>query len=225
MPGRGVVNIAGTHKTYFFHGDQYAQIEWHPGRVQDSVWYGPAPLYHWQTFKQAGFNRIDAVLPIQGYAHRAYFFSGDKYQRIDYVPDSSQEEAIGAVRSISDNWESLRNAGFNHVDAVLNVPGATNETYFFCDNKYIRASWHEGYGGEKTLEGPKYIAQGWGMTGFDRFDMVLPHPTISDHAYIFSEHKYVQVKVVPGGEHQLISDQRPIGNNWWPSLHSIGFDK
>ncbi|KAH7329776.1 hypothetical protein B0J17DRAFT_722467 [Rhizoctonia solani] len=212
MPGRGVLNIAGTHKSYFFHGDKYAQIEWCPGRVQDTVWYGPAPLHNWQTFKQAGFNRIDAVLPIQGHPHRAYFFSGDKYQRIDYVPDSFEEEAVGAVRTISGNWESLRTAGFNHVDAILNVPGTTNETYFFCENKYIRASWQRGMAG-------------WGMTGFDRFDMVLPHPTISDHAYIFREQKYVQVKIVPGGEHQLISDQRPIGNNWWPSLHSIGFDK
>ncbi|KAF8756559.1 hypothetical protein RHS01_04597 [Rhizoctonia solani] len=193
MPGRGVVNIAGTNKTYFFHGDKYAQVEW-----------------------SAGFKRVDAVLPIRPHPHRAYFFCGDKYQRIDYVPDPAQEEALDPLRTIDDSWQALSLAGLKHVDAVPNVPGTTNETYLFCDNKYIRTSWYEGKKDEDILEGPKYISQGWGITGFARFDMVLPHLTKPDHVYIFSEQKYVQVKVCPGGEHQLISDQRPIGKDWWP---------
>ncbi|GAB1523585.1 hypothetical protein RhiTH_006735 [Rhizoctonia solani] len=148
------------------------------------------------------------------YPHRAYFFCGDKYQRIDYVPDSVQQEALDPVRTIDDSWQALSLAGFKHVDAVPNALGTTNETYFFSDNKYILASWYERKKEEHILEGPKYVSQGWGITGFDQFDMILPHPTKLDHAYIFSEQKYVQVKVCPGGEHHLISDQRPIGKNW-----------
>ncbi|KAJ1299781.1 hypothetical protein OPQ81_011997 [Rhizoctonia solani] len=177
-------------------GDKYAKIEWCPGRVKDTVEYGPAPLHSWETLKKAGFDWVDAVVPIQPHAHRAYFFSGEQYVRIDYIPETFQEELVGAVRPVS-QWNSLKTAGFNTVDAAINVPGATNETYFFCNNKYIRASWKEGYGGDKIIEGPKYIAQDWGVTGFNRFDMVLPHPSKPDHAYIFSEKKYVQVKIVP----------------------------
>ncbi|KAG8689897.1 hypothetical protein FRC11_014989, partial [Ceratobasidium sp. 423] len=178
------------------------RVEWYPGQVRDKVLWGPAALHNWETLKQAGFDWVDAVVPIQPHPHRYYFFSGEKYVRIDYVPETSKEELVGGVHWVTE-WNSLKTAGFNSIDAAINVPGATNETYFFCNNKYVRASWHEGYGGERVIEGPKYIAEGWGVTGFNRFDMVLPHPTKSDHAYIFSEKKYVQVKIVPGGQHQL----------------------
>ncbi|KAH7333831.1 Hemopexin-like domain-containing protein [Rhizoctonia solani] len=223
MTGRAATNITGTNQSYFFKGDKYVKIKWTPGTTDEEISYGPTEFVkEWASLKETGFTQIDAILPIPGHDHRAYFFSGDKYARIEYVPGGPGDKILGGVRSIADNWASLKKAGFDSVDGALIVPGKTDEAYIFSGEKYARIKFTEGQTNDELLDGPKAITTGWSVTKFHSFDTIIPRPGNNQNTYIFSGDKYVQIKVNVGGYDDLISDQRDVAP-YWPSLHKAGF--
>ncbi|CAE6455614.1 unnamed protein product [Rhizoctonia solani] len=223
MVGRAATNITGTNQSYFFKGDKYAKIKWTPGKTDDEISYGPTEFVkEWASLKEAGFSQVDAILPIPGHDHRAYFFSGSKYARIEYVPGGPGDKILGGVRSIADNWASVKKAGFDHIDGALAVPGATDQAYIFSGEKYIRIRYTEGKNDDELLDGPKAITTGWSVAKFKSIDTIIPRPGNDQNAYIFSGDKYVQIKVNVGGYDDLISDQRDVAP-YWPSLHKAGF--
>lgn len=222
MVGRAAINITGQNRTYWFDGSNYVEIYWTPGTTDEGIVFGPKKFAdEWGSLKASGFSQIDAILPIPGYDNRAYWFSGSKYMRVEFIPDAG-DKMIGSVRAISDGWPSLVKAGFDHVDAACLVPGTTNQAYIFSGEKYCRISFTEGQTNDELLDGPKAITTGWSVTGFKSFDTVVPRPGTSNGAYIFSGDKYVQIKVVVGGYDELVSDQRDVAT-YWPSLHKAGF--
>ncbi|KAG9082775.1 hypothetical protein FRC07_014111, partial [Ceratobasidium sp. 392] len=189
----------------------------------DGISYGPTEFVkEWASLKEAGFSQIDAILPIPGHEHRAYFFSGSKYARIEYVPGAPGDKILGGVRSISDNWASLKKAGFDHVDGALLVPGKSDEVYIFSDEKYVRLRFTEGKNDDELLDGPKAITTGWSVIKFKSTDTIIPRPGNDQNAYIFSGDKYVQINVVVGGYDELISDPRDVAS-YWLSLKKAGF--
>ncbi|KAG8753781.1 hypothetical protein FRC11_007136 [Ceratobasidium sp. 423] len=223
MPGCAVTNITGTDQSYFFKGDKYVKIKWTPGTTTEEISYGPTEFVkEWATLKETGFDRIDAILPIPGHDHRAYFFCGNKYARIEYVPGAPGDKILGGVRDLHSNWASIKKAGFDSVDGALMVPGRTDEAYIFCGEQYCRIRWHELKNDDELLDGPKPITVGWSATGFKKFDAIFPRPGNDQNCYIFSEGKYVQIKISVGGKDDLISDQRDIAS-WWKTLHKAGF--
>ncbi|KAG8740726.1 hypothetical protein FRC12_015899 [Ceratobasidium sp. 428] len=203
--------------------DKYVKIHWAPGTTDEGISYGPTEFVkEWASLKEAGFSQIDAILPIPGHDYRAYFFSGSKYARIEYVPGAPGDKILGGVRTISDGWPSLAKAGFNHVDGAFLVPGNPKEAYVFSGEKYVRIQFTEGQTNDELLDGPKAITTGWSVIKFKELDTILPRPGSDNGAYIFSGDKYVQVKVVVGGYDELISGQRDVAP-YWPSLHQAGF--
>ncbi|KAG8742106.1 hypothetical protein FRC12_015443 [Ceratobasidium sp. 428] len=223
MVGRAALNIANSNQTYFFKGDKYVKIHWTPGSTDEGISYGPTEFVkEWASLKETGFTQIDGILPIPGHDYRAYFFSGSKYARIEYVPGAPGDKIIGAVRSISDGWPSLAKAGFDRVDGALLVPGKPDEAYIFSGEKYARIRFTEGSTNDELLGGPKAITTGWSVIKFKSIDTIIPRPGTDNGAYIFSENKYVQLKVVVGGYDELVSDQRDVAP-YWPSLKEAGF--
>ncbi|EUC55865.1 hemopexin domain protein, partial [Rhizoctonia solani AG-3 Rhs1AP] len=223
MTGRAATNISGTNQSYFFKGNKYVKIKWTPGTSDEEISYGPTEFVNeWASLKETGFTQIDAILPIPGHDHRAYFFSGSKYARIEYVPGAGGDKILGGVRSIADNWASLKKAGFDHVDGALIVPGKTDEAYIFSGEQYVRIKFVELKNDDELLDGPKPITTGWSVTKFKSIDTIIPRPGNNQNAYIFSGDKYVQIKVNVGGYDELISDQRDVAP-YWPSLHKAGF--
>ncbi|CAE6347119.1 unnamed protein product [Rhizoctonia solani] len=223
MAGVAALNITGTNQSYFFQGDRYVKIKWTPGKTDDEISYGPTEFAkEWASLKEAGFYGVDAILPIPGHDHRAYFFSGDKYARIEYVPGAPGDKILGGVRPIKGNWLSVDKAGFESVDGALLVPGTTDQAYIFSGDKYIRIRFTEGKIDDELLDGPKPISVGWSKIGFESFDTIFPRPGSDNGAYIFSGDKYVQAKVVVGGYDELVSEPRDIGR-YWPSLVKAGF--
>ncbi|KAG8762388.1 hypothetical protein FRC11_009618 [Ceratobasidium sp. 423] len=223
MAGVTATNITGTNQSYFFQGDRYVKIEWTPGKTDDKIVYGPTEFVkEWASLKEAGFGWVDAILPIPGHDHRAYFFSGDKYARIEYIPGGPGDKILGGVRPIKGNWLSLEKAGFTSVDSALIVPGTKDQAYIFSGQNYCRIKFTEGQINDELLDGPKPISVGWSVTKFTDFDITLPRPGSGNGAYIFSGADYVQLKVVVGGYDELVSDQREIAT-YWPSLVKAGF--
>ncbi|KAG8753782.1 hypothetical protein FRC11_007137 [Ceratobasidium sp. 423] len=223
MVGRAALNISGTDETYWFKGNQYVRYKWTPGTTTDSISYGPTEFVkEWESLKQTGFKQIDAILPVPGQDRRAYFFSGDKYARIEYVVGAPGDKIIGGTKAIHDGWPSLKKAGFDHVDGGLLVPGKTNEAYIFSGEQYIRIKLTEGQANDELLDGPKPITVGWSVTKFQKIDTIIPRPGNDQNAYLFSQDKYVQIKVNVGGYDELISDHRDVAP-YWPGLHKAGF--
>jgi hypothetical protein len=223
MAGVAATNITGKNQSYFFQGDRYVKINWTPGKTDDTIAYGPTEFAkEWASLKEAGFGWVDAILPIPGHDHRAYFFCGDKYARIEYVPGAPGDKILGGVRPIKGNWLSLDKAGFTSVESALIVPGTTDQAYIFNGEQYCRIRFTEGKIDDELLDGPKPVKDGWSATGFDSFDIIIPRPESSHGAYIFSGDKYVQIKVAVGGYDDVVSEPRDIGK-YWPSLVKAGF--
>ncbi|KAG8705679.1 hypothetical protein FRC08_001517 [Ceratobasidium sp. 394] len=223
MVGRAALNIANTNQSYFFKGDKYVKIHWTPGTTDDGISYGPTEFVkEWESLKETGFSKIDGILPIPGHDYRAYFFSGSKYARIEYVPGAPGDKILGGVRTISDSWLSLAKAGFDHVDGALMVPGTTDQAYIFSGEKYCRIRFTEGQINDELLDGPKAITTGWSVMKFKEIDTIIPRPGSENGAYVFSGDEYVQLKVVVGGYDDLVSGQRDVAT-YWPSLKKAGF--
>ncbi|KAG8703614.1 hypothetical protein FRC08_002735, partial [Ceratobasidium sp. 394] len=147
MAGRAALNIANTNETYFFKGDKYVKIHWKPGTTNEDISHGPTEFANeWKALKQAGFSQIDAILPVPTHDHRAYFFSGTKYVRVEYDPASlDTSKIVGHVKEITaaNGWYSLAKIGFNHIDGALMVPGRKDEVYFFSGEQYCRVRFSE----------------------------------------------------------------------------------
>lgn len=222
MVGRAALNVTGTNQTYFFFDDKYVKIHWTPGTVREGIDYGPTEFAkEWASLKEAGFQWIDAILPIPGHDHRAYFFCGTQYARIEFTPSTPGDKILGGVRSIAD-WTSLKKAGFTHVDAALMVPGTKDQAFFFRDDQYCRVSFYEGYGGDQLLDGPKPITSGWSQIQFSSIDTVVPQHGSDKGAYAFSNSKYVHFNAGVGGCDELIAGPRNIPP-FWPTLKQAGF--
>jgi len=224
MVGRAATNITGTKQTYFFKGNQYVKINFGtPGQTDDTIAYGPTEFVkEWASLKETGFSRIDAILPIPGHDHRAYFFSGSKYARIEYVPSAGGDKVLGGVRSIAENWASIKKAGFDHVDAALPVPGTTDQAYIFSDDQYARIRWTELKNDDELLDGPKPITTGWGKTGLNSFDTIIQVPGSDKDTYVFSYNQYSRINLVVGGNDELITGPKDVAP-YWPSLKKAGF--
>ncbi|KAH7329813.1 Hemopexin-like domain-containing protein [Rhizoctonia solani] len=223
MVGFAFLNITGRDESYVFQGDRYIRYQWTPGTGNDKITYGPTETHkEWASLKEAGFNYIDAILPIPGHDHRAYFFCGDKYARIEYVPGAPGDKILGGVRSVHENWASIKKAGFTSIDGALPVPGRPNEVYIFSGPQYCRIRYTELKNDDELLDGPKPITVGWSVLGFDSIDTVFARPGTERGAYFFNGAEYCQLNVVVGGKDEHVSGPREIAS-YWPGLVKAGF--
>ncbi|QRW04761.1 hemopexin domain protein [Ceratobasidium sp. AG-Ba] len=226
MVGRAAVNFIHGDKTttYFFKDGEYVRVQWTPGSNDDRVTFGPAKITdHWKALSDAGFGRVDAILPIAGKENRAYFFCGGEYARIQYTPgDGPEGQILGGVRSLN-NWRSLATAGWDCVDAAILVPGTMDQAYFFSRNEFCRVSFKEGSGSaDELLEGPYLIQQRWSNLGFQTIDTIIPSPSSPNQAYVFSGGFAARIELVVGGGVDVKAGPMSAAE-YWQSLGEVGF--
>lgn len=140
---------------YFFSGDKYVKVRVKPGSLGDGIVFGPARIREtWKSLDKAGFDTVDAVMPVPGYDGQAYVFSGARYARIHIVKDTLIYNP-GSIHS----WKAVMQAGFDSVDTILPSPDGGGQTYFFKGNRFIRVKVA---GSRDELEfGPAYIVDEW----------------------------------------------------------------
>ncbi|KAG8719698.1 hypothetical protein FRC08_002230 [Ceratobasidium sp. 394] len=102
MVGRGAPNLYKNNQGYVFKGDKCVKIHWIPGSIQyEGICHGLTELTaEWDSLKQAGFSKINTILPLPGHHYSAHFFNSLKYARVRYCPGCS-EDLGGAVRIIA----------------------------------------------------------------------------------------------------------------------------
>lgn len=161
-----VLNV-GNGAAYFFRGTNYIRIDGiQLGKSAGRLAAGPHPISSgWPSLKKAGFETIDAVLPMG--AGVAYFFSGTRYIRVGGIQVGNGGDTLEAgPHQIAEKWASLKKAGFYSVDAVLSVGDSV--AYFFSGSQYARVEGIVlGAGGDTLAVGPFQIYDGWtSLRGF-----------------------------------------------------------
>lgn len=185
----------GNGTAYFFNRQKYLRVDSiQVAKGGDYVTAGPTAISNaWGSLRDAKFDTIDAVLPMGNGV--AFFFSGTNYIRVDGIQLGKSTDSLAAgPHPISSSWPSLKQAGFETVDAVLPMGGGV--AFFFSGTRYVRIGGIKvGSGGDTVQSGPYEIADQWTSlksAGFYSVDAILP---VSDSvAYFFSGSRYARVE-------------------------------
>ncbi|KAB8212536.1 Hemopexin [Aspergillus parasiticus] len=214
-----VVNAAFFHQdieeAYIFAGGRYARIKWTPYTSKEERTWGPSLISDdWPGITEAGFNTIDAVLPIQGVTTEFYFFSNGRVARVQVIP-GEEDEIVEDPLSITDKWKSLNRAGFHTIDAAMLVPGGENEAYLFSGEKYVRIDVVN----DKVTYGPANLNDKWpglAQQGLTSVDAAIPVPNakVDGETYFFIGTQYVRNQVVRGASDKVTWGAHPIADYW-----------
>ncbi|EFW16758.1 hypothetical protein D8B26_001275 [Coccidioides posadasii str. Silveira] len=211
---------------YFFKGQRYLRMWWKPGTPEERKVFGPAKITdEWKIIRDAGFTSVDAMLPSTNDPQKVYAFSGNRYVRFSFVPGTPQESKIFGPAKIVDEWKSLRDAGFEKVDAVIPIPSTKKEeyeeeAYFFSGTQYIRVRYTPGTPKEEVVFGPTKITNEWKIlrdAGFDTMDAFIPNSNSNTdvEVYGFRGTKYVRFRFTPGTpKEEVIFGPAGISENW-----------
>lgn len=208
---------------YFFNGSKYVRVDGIlPGQDTDKTAVGPASISSgWKSIAAAGFDSVDAVLKMSNGV--AYFFSGDHYIRVDGIRVGENSDNLAVKPTpIHSNWRSIKEAGFDIIDAVL--PMGDGVAYFFSGNKYIRVSSIAVGKNTDILDvKPTEIVNGWPSLKEAGFKSIVAVLSIGDSdAYFFSGSQYVRVKdiVIGKGGDKMVNKVYEVTDNW-PSLKNF----
>lgn len=153
-------NHPTTMESYFFKGASYARITAAPSTKHGCITFGPTRSVHdWPSLVTAGFDSVDATLPVPGSDDEIYVFSGLRYAMIKASPEDNR--VVYGPAKITDDWFSLAKAGFGRVDSCMRVPGEGREhdAYFFRGEEYVRVTVQPWTKHEKIVYGPSKIGE------------------------------------------------------------------
>jgi hypothetical protein len=153
-----VLPVQGSEEeSYFFFGGRVARVKVIPSTSSDTVVEGPSVITNkWKSLGQAGFDTIDAALPVPGKSGEVYFFRGVNYVRVNV----DQDKIVYGPAALAKEWPGLTSAGFDSVDAAFAQPGSSDVAYFFKGDRYVKIRVIASAPDEVTY-GPKLIADHW----------------------------------------------------------------
>ncbi|CAG8110195.1 unnamed protein product [Penicillium nalgiovense] len=206
--------VIGEDNFYVFSGTQYCKVSF----ADDEIKSGPHWITSWWgTMKDAGFGRVDAVVPVPGCPNEFYAFFGGHYFRAS-IDSAGDDKFNHGVFSIAKNW-SLTDAGFDTVDAAVIDPSDNDNIYFFSGTKTLQYRFST----DKVVWGPHPITEGWaalGEAGFDRIDAIFQKPGETNVYYVFRGNKYVRINWNGTAKESTISRGVDLIQNQWMALKS-----
>jgi hypothetical protein len=167
---------------------------------------------------------VDAVIPKPGHDRQFYFFSGTQYATIEFETggDGTSDKLAGGPHWARTYWATFREADWGSADAVIPIPGYTDNFLVFHGGHYFRLKIDNNkdtmlYNGVVTIE------SGWKPlvdAGFDTVDAGIADPKDDDKLFFFRgtkclKYSYSETKVVAG--------PKPI-SSYWPGIGKAGFD-
>lgn len=187
----------------------------------------PLDITNWKTITNAGFTRIDAILPVPGHPGHVYVFRGSQYIRIILNLSSLSDTLHNqGPYNIATMWSSISGAGFTVVDAVVPVPGRANDAYIFSGSKYIRITIDPYSLQDSLVNGPYQIADKWPSLATSKFtaiDATLPVPGKPEQVYFFRGSEYVRV-IFDHSLRDTIHHNGPYKiADLWPTITQAGF--
>ncbi|KAG9121535.1 hypothetical protein FRC07_002456 [Ceratobasidium sp. 392] len=105
----------GNDMAYVFSGKKYCRIRGTDQMIGEvrNITDG------WPSLKEAKFDTVDAALHTPGHPDQAYFFSGNKYVRVEFQPGTTNDKIIDGPKSIHEGWPNMP---FKHIDMALPHP-------------------------------------------------------------------------------------------------------
>ncbi|KAJ5358663.1 uncharacterized protein N7496_011076 [Penicillium cataractarum] len=200
---------------YFFSGRRYARVKWTSYGSTEEIVFGPKQIKdYWPATTKAGFGRVDGAVSVPGTKDEFYFFFGALVIRIKFSPGGDDTLLEGPLK-ITDKWKSLASTPFDTIDAAINLPGSSTETYLFSGTHSIRID----LGKDKIIYGPYTLVDQWpGLTsaGFTAIDAAIPVPDakVEGEHYVFKGSQYVRIQVIPGAADKLTWGPKPIADYW-----------
>ncbi|MFJ7243598.1 chitinase C-terminal domain-containing protein [Kitasatospora sp. NPDC098652] len=157
--------------------------------------------------------------------NQAYLFHAGEYASVE-VNAGTANDAIsggpqGGIKSIYDNWPSLRGTRFvNGIDAGFSLANHKNEAYLFSGDQFARISVHPGAVDDTMLDGPKRIVDAFPVLKGTIFESGVDaaFSVRKGEAYLFKDGKYVLLWV----DDKKAGDVRNVADNW-PSLRGTPF--
>ncbi|OQE26179.1 hypothetical protein PENFLA_c007G10756 [Penicillium flavigenum] len=143
---------------YVFHGAHYMRAAIYPeDDLRDATANGAvATAAEWKGLVDAGFETVDAGCPDPIDNDNLFFFSGTKTLKYKM----SQDKVIWGPMSIAEGWPSIKEAGFDTIDAIFTMHTDNKIFYVFCGDQYATLKW-DGTTWATLDSGPKLIKENW----------------------------------------------------------------
>ncbi|PYI13026.1 Hemopexin, partial [Aspergillus violaceofuscus CBS 115571] len=194
-------------EAYFFSVEKYCRVKWEPYTSEETRTWGPALIKdHWKSLAKAGFETVDAILPVQGTEDELYFFRGLEVVQIKFTPKAGGDTIVDGPLKTLDKWKSLAGTTIERVGAAVAVPGVPGQAYLFSGKNYVKINLDK----DKIEWGPDEIAKKWpGLTkaGFDSVDAALQVPEdkakYTGETYFFCAGQYARDRVIPSQDDVL----------------------
>ncbi|PAV17543.1 Hemopexin domain-containing [Pyrrhoderma noxium] len=214
------------YRAYFFADTRFVLIDFtRDEKMTDTIGAGGVQslVTAFPALHKACFPQIDAAVRSKSNREDAYFISGDMYVRIKLKGD----KIVSGPHRLKDQWNSLRDAGFNSVDAILPNYDDNGQSYVFSGTQYMKMEFDGNRNDyDKLIGRPRKITDGWQAlkeVGFDRIDAVLPSPHKKGDVYFFKGEEYVLVRYTWGRDgDKALCKPRHVAD-WWPSLARARF--
>ncbi|KAG8793989.1 hypothetical protein FRC12_000953 [Ceratobasidium sp. 428] len=155
-----------------------------------------------------------------------HFFSGNTYARIDWTPGHRDALVYGPAQ-LTDDWKSLREAGFSQIDAILPIPDQVYEAFVFSGTQFCRIRYLVDHGDDELLTTVSSITPQWdslAKAGFDHIDGAMVVPGTTDQAYFFSGTRLCRVafNLGPDQPDELLEGPYELCERWSKlGLHTV----
>ncbi|KAJ5793083.1 Hemopexin-like domain-containing protein [Penicillium pulvis] len=192
-----------------------------PGTIIDKIIWGSKPFATaYKALAEAGFTKIDAILPVPAYSGQIWVFSGTQYARLNGTEDT----IVFGPAPIAEHWPSLVQAGFPTVNAVFPTPGESNHAYVFHEDRFARITLTPGTNDDKVYFGPAPLANHWPVlvnAKITSVDAVIPTPGFPSDGYFFSGEQFMRLTVTPNEtQNKVVFGPAPIQKHW-PCLKDL----
>ncbi|MFI1303021.1 hemopexin repeat-containing protein [Streptomyces sioyaensis] len=157
-----------------------------------------------------------------------YLFRGNQYALVKSAPGTTDDKIINGPKAIAEGWPSLKGTVFeNGIDAAVQSPANTEEVYLFKGDQYALVNYAPGTTGDKIINGPKAITEGWPSlkgTVFEKGVDAALRSSRKDEVYLFKGDQYALVKSAPGTTDDKIINGPKAITEGWPSLKGTVFE-
>ncbi|KAG8687844.1 hypothetical protein FRC08_011741 [Ceratobasidium sp. 394] len=113
----------------------------------------------WTSLKEAKFDTVDAALHTPGHPNQAYFFSSNKFVRVEFESMTMDNKIVDGPKSIHEGWPNMP---FKQIDMALPRPHNDQKgVYFFSGSKYCQLQVDVGGPDDKIISREGDVAKNW----------------------------------------------------------------
>ncbi|KAG8705916.1 hypothetical protein FRC09_002692, partial [Ceratobasidium sp. 395] len=113
----------------------------------------------WPSLKEAKFDTIDAALKTPGHPNQAYFFSGNKFVRVEFQVGTTNDKIVDGPKSIHEGWPHMP---FKQIDMALARPDNDQMgVYMFSEDQYCQLQVDVGGPNDRIISKEREVAKYW----------------------------------------------------------------